>query len=112
MVVPSFASAMSGPKLALRARCHQTSALPVGARADCAGLLKTGSRRGIGDVLGLDVAIATRLGGHQPDHSVVGQRSDRIDQAVDEIAVFSAPPHKNDGDDILEVLVDQFTTDN
>lgn len=99
------------PTLPLGARSHQSSALPLRAGADRAGLLQPRGGGGIGDVLGVDVARTARLRRHQPDHAVVGQQADRVDESVDEVTVVLAPPHHDDVDHVVVVLVDQLALD-
>ena len=51
------------------------------------------------------------LGSHQPDDSVIGERSDGVDETVDEISVVIAPPHHHRVDDVVEVFVHQVPAD-
>jgi hypothetical protein len=41
---------------------------------------------------------------------VVGQRAERVDEGVDQVAVTLAPPHHHDVDDVVVVLVDEVLT--
>ena len=51
------------------------------------------------------------LGSHQPDDSVIGERSDGVDETVHQISVVIAPPHHHRIDDVIEVLIHQVAAD-
>ena len=48
------------------------------------------------------------LGHEQPHHAVVGQRGDRVDERVDQVAVVLAPPEDDDVGHLVGVLVDHL----
>ena len=49
-----------------------------------------------------------RLRGEHPDDPVVGQRTDRVDERIRQIAVALAPPQQHQIDDVVGVLVEQI----
>jgi hypothetical protein len=89
---------------------HEPRAGPSLADADVRGLRQPRGRRRLGDLAGLDVARAARLRRQHPDHAVVGQRADGVDQRVHQIAVVLAPPQQDQVDDLVSVLVEQLVT--
>lgn len=91
-----------------RARRNQSGALPVACRVDGAGLLESGGRRGLRNVGGFDVTVASSLRGEQPDHAVIGQGSDGINEGIDEIAIVIAEPQQHNVNDLIGVFVEQF----
>ncbi len=54
------------------------------------------------------MAGSARLWGKQPDITPIGQRSQGIDQRVNEVAVFLPKPHEDHIDYILVVLIDEL----
>ena len=91
-----------------RRRRHQPRTGPAVAHADVGRLREPRRRRGLGDLAGLDVPAPPGLRGQHPDHAVLGERADRVDQGVDEIAVALPPPDQDQVDDLVGVLVEQF----
>jgi hypothetical protein len=65
---------------------------------------RPGGGRGLVDVAGLDVPVATGLGREQPDHAAVGQVGQAVDERVDQVAVVLAPPQQDDVDDVVGVV--------
>jgi hypothetical protein len=55
--------------------------------------------------------ITTRLGGHQPHHSVVGEWTDGVDESIHEVAIVISPPQQHSVDDVIEIFVDEIATD-
>jgi len=90
--------------------CDKSDAGPVPAGVDGRSLLKTGGGCRLLDLARLDVSGAAGLRGEQPDHAVVGERPEHVDERVDQVAVAVAPPQQHDVDDLLGLLVDQFPT--
>ena len=78
--------------------------------ADVRRLRQPRRRRGLGDLARLDVARTPRLGGEHPDHAVVGERADRVDEGVDEISVAFAPPQEHQVDDLVRIFVEQLVS--
>src|SRR5690606_22682668 len=72
------------------------------------GLLQAGGRSRLGDLAGFDVARPAGLRREQPHHPVVGQRSERVDQHVHEVAVAVAVPQQHHVDHLVGVLVDEL----
>ena len=90
------------------ARGDQSSALPVATGTHRGCLLQARGRRGVGDVLGFDMTVASRFGREEPHDAMIGQRPDRIHERIDEIAVVLAPPDEDHVHDIVVVLIDEF----
>jgi hypothetical protein len=104
-------SGASSPTRTLTACRRETCGRPVARRTTSRrGLRQPGDRGRLGDVGRLDVAVAAALGGQQPDVAVVGERADRVDKHVDEVAVALSVPEQHDVDHLVGVLVDQFFT--
>ena len=52
--------------------------------------------------------VPPRLRGEQPDHPRVGERVQRVDQRIHQVAVVVPPPQQHDVDDVVRVLVDHL----
>jgi hypothetical protein len=63
----------------------------------------------LADITGLDVARAAGLGHQQPDDTVLGQRTDRVHERIDQVTVVLAPPEDDDVGHLVGVLVDHLT---
>ena len=57
------------------------------------------------------MSVTTRLGGHQPHDSVVGERTDGVDKCIHEVAIVISPPQQHSVDDVIEILFDEIATD-
>src|SRR5829696_10007133 len=88
--------------------CDQPGSRPALANADVGGLGEAGGLGGLGDVAWLDVAGAAGLGREDPDDTAVGERRDRVDERVDQIAVVVAPPEQHGVHHVVGVLVEQL----
>src|SRR2546421_1476540 len=88
--------------------CHQPGGAPILAGADDGGLLESSGRCRLGDLARLDVPGPAGLGRQEPDGAAVGERGDRVDQGVDQVAVTVTPPEQYHVDDLVGVLVDQL----
>jgi hypothetical protein len=42
---------------------------------------------------------------------MVGERTDGIDKSIDEVAIVITPPQQHSVDNVIEILLDQITTD-
>ena len=72
---------------------------------------RPGDRGRLGDVGGVDRVGAADLRGQQPDRAAADQVGQRVDEAVDEVAVLVAPPQHDRVDDVAVVAVDHVGVD-
>ena len=98
---------MSGDRLG----GDQPGGRPVLADRGGGGLGEPGDRRGLGDVGGLDGVGSADLGGEQPDRAAADQVGQRVDEAVDQVAVLGPPPQHDGVHDVAVVAVDHVRVD-